>query len=181
MMFFVSFNCFVVINISIIIIIISNTTTTPTPSSPPPLSRRYQRLDHHLTQQLYISVMLAHKVPAASAISLPPWLLSSAAALFDCAYSKTPSTVRSQYAAAAAAQPLSSVELTSGAETASATNVIDGLLLLLEQALLQVIPPLYLNATPSPCPREPHPPVSNLDLLCAASAQSYVGRSAQVS
>jgi hypothetical protein len=146
MMFFVSFNCFVVINISIIIII-SNTTTTPTPSSPPPLSRRKnfcrnQRLDHHLTQQLYVSVMLAHKVPAASAISLPPWLLSSAAALFDCAYSKTPSTVRSQYAAAAAAQPLSSVELAPGAETASATNVIDGLLLLLEQALLQVIPPL---------------------------------------
>ena len=86
--------------------------------------------------------MFVHKVPAASAISLPPWLLTSAAALFDCAYSKTPSTVRSQYAAAAAAQPLSSVELAPGAETAAATNVIDGLLLLLEQALLQVIPPL---------------------------------------
>jgi len=95
--------------------------------------------------------MFVRKVPAASAISLP-WLLTSAAALFDCAYSKTPSTVRSQYAAAAAAQPLSSVELAPGAETAAATNVIDGLLLLLGKLFCQLFPTLIERNSESPVP-----------------------------
>jgi hypothetical protein len=63
--------------------------------------------------------------------------------LFDCAYAKVPSSVRAQFHAAAAATRASSVSRASASalqqpSPAAAIDVVDGLLLLLEQALLQV-------------------------------------------
>ncbi len=90
-----------------------------------------------------------NKVPAASAVALPPWLLKSAVALFDCAYAKAPSAVRVQFEAAA--PHLSSVGLASAAVPKplreATINVVDGLLLLLEQALLQVCDIIIKSST----------------------------------
>jgi hypothetical protein len=102
--------------------------------------------------------------------------------LFDCAYAKAPSAVRAQFEAAA--PHLSPVGLASAPVPQlplreATINVVDGLLLLLEQALLQVCAIIFKSTQNTPDP--PALLVPDMDVMRAASARSHVGRTPQAS
>jgi hypothetical protein len=114
-----------------------------------------RQTSHHVNC-FYCLSLPSNQVPSSASISLPRWLIASASALFDCAYSKTASTVRQQFEAAAIEHAFSSSKYAAEGvlqQSHPATPVVaDGLLLLLEQALLQV--PMLQTLVPQ---RQFHP------------------------
>jgi hypothetical protein len=108
------------------------------------------------SRQLLLLPLTAIEPGSFIGIHIAAPLIASASALFDCAYSKTASTVRQQFEAAAIEHAFSSSKYAAEGvlqQSHPATPVVaDGLLLLLEQALLQV--PMLQTLVPQ---RQFHP------------------------